>query len=288
MYDSSAAKPTVLVVGEVDRADFRQALETMRSSVPLVSIATIEQALTWFATLNAESDLALPDVVIVAQSWPGQFTTQVIDRLRRAAPLLRILSLAGTWCDGESRTGNPWLADFRASWHQWPARFQEQLEQLAGGNCPAWGLPITMADDERLLWNADFDSPGGQGLVAIQAPQGDMARLLADACRHAGYETVFIEPGSCMPATGAAAGIWDATSCDPSEIAELRNFATALADVPLIALLGFPRAEDCQRVVSAGAAAVLSKPLLLDDLCQELTRLTSHKQVTAVPAVGVL
>lgn len=288
MYDSSEAQPTVLVIGEVDRADFRQALETLRSSVPLVSIATIEQALTWLATRNAESDLTTPDVVIVAQSWPGQFTTQDIDRLRRAAPLLRILSLAGTWCDGESRTGNPWPADFRASWHQWPARIRAQLEQLAGGNCPAWGMPISMADDERLLWSADFDSPSGRGLVAIQARQGDVARWLADACRHAGHETVFIEPGSCMPATSVAAGIWDATSCNPSEIAELRSFATTLADVPIIALLGFPRTEDCQRVLSAGAATVLSKPLLLDDLYQELIRLTSNKQVTAVPAVVVL
>jgi hypothetical protein len=288
MNPSPISRSTVLVVGDLEAADIRLAAEALRRAAPLVSVADVEQALAWLAAGDRAADLAPVELIVVAQSWPDQFTADDIDRLRRAAPLVRILALGGTWCDGESRTGNPWPADFRASWHQWPVRFRRQLARLAGGDCPAWGLPITTADDERLLWSADFDAPGSRGLVAIQARQWDMARWLADACGLAGYATVWIEPGRAARATGMVAGIWDATCCDPREIAELRSLVAALVGAPVIAVLGFPRAEDCQRVRWAGAAAVLSKPLLLDDLHEELDRQASNSLVAAAARSEVL
>ena len=43
--------------------------------------------------------------------------------------------------------------------------------------------------------------------------------------------------------------------------------------VPIVALLGFPRVEDRDRALAAGATAVLAKPLLLDDLFWQLDQL---------------
>ena len=273
MNRSLISQPTLLVIGDLNRADFWQAAETLRSAAPLVVVADVDQALAWLAECDSAADPAWPELIVVAQSWPGQFTAEAIGRLRRAAPLARLLALAGTWCDGESRTGNPWPADFRASWHQWPVRFQHELARLVGGNCPVWGLPITAADDERLLWTADFEARPSRGLVAIHAPQRDMAQWLADACGQVGCAAVWLEPGRAVPATGILVGIWDATCCNERETAELRGWVAMLGEAPIVALLDFPRVEDCQRARSAGAAAVLSKPLLLNDLHEELERL---------------
>jgi DNA-binding NarL/FixJ family response regulator len=70
----------------------------------------------------------------------------------------------------------------------------------------------------------------------------------------------------------AAAGIFDAGDGD-AEYETLRRLAADLRPAPVIALLGFPRVEDRDRAVAAGAAAVLSKPLLLEDLYWQLDRL---------------
>lgn len=45
-----------------------------------------------------------------------------------------------------------------------------------------------------------------------------------------------------------------------------------LRPAPVIALLDFPRIEDYDRAMAAGAVAVVSKPLHLDDLFWQLDR----------------
>ena len=62
-----------------------------------------------------------PDVIVVAQAFPGQFSHQAIDRLRRLAPLARMVGLMGSWCEGEMRTGSPW-----------PARRADVLASMGG------------------------------------------------------------------------------------------------------------------------------------------------------------
>ena len=66
---------------------------------------------------KAEAILAagrfVPDVIVVAQAFPGQFSLDEIDRIRGLAPLARLLGLLGSWCEGEVRTGLPWPAVIR-------------------------------------------------------------------------------------------------------------------------------------------------------------------------------
>lgn len=53
----------------------------------------------------------------------------------------------------------------------------------------------------------------------------------------------------------------------------LANFCRALAPARVLALAGFPRAEDVARLTASGAAAVLSKPLAVADLAWQIERL---------------
>ena len=75
---------------------------------------------------------------------------------------------------------------------------------------------------------------------------------------------------------GAVAAIFDATDLSAGEYDDLRHLTTALHPAPVIALLAFPRSEDHRRALSAGAAAVVSKPLAVDDLFWELNAATSN------------
>jgi len=48
--------------------------------------------------------------------------------------------------------------------------------------------------------------------------------------------------------------------------------STGTPVAPIVALLDFPRIEDRRRALAAGAQAILSKPLQVDDLFWELDR----------------
>jgi hypothetical protein len=91
--------------------------------------------------------------------------------------------------------------------------------------------------------------------------------------RAGGIEAVALDqPPQQM--SGIAAGVWDHDHLSEAEAGELRQFVLAVRPAPVVAVLGFPRIEEQQRAVAAGAISVLSKPLLLADFwaCLPLPR----------------
>ena len=143
---------------------------------------------------------------------------------------------------------------------------------MAKGRCPAWGLPLTTSEDERLLFCSVEPLPRRDGLIAIQARQVGVADALADACSAAGYATVCLWPGENARVAGPLAVVWDGDHVGDLETAEIQRLASQFHPAPVIALVQCPRAEDVQRARAAGATAVVSKPFLLDDLHWQLDR----------------
>jgi DNA-binding NarL/FixJ family response regulator len=259
---------SILLVGSTRRSEFRQARAALDNQGRVVAVANVEAA----AEAMAAGGLA-PDLIIVAQSFPGQFSSASIDRLRRLAPLARLLGLLGTWCEGETRTGQPWPAAIRIYWHEWQSRVEQEIARLREGTCSTWALPITASEEERLLLLADEPLAGREGLIAVWTPHFDMQDWLRAACKRRGYETVWIEPHRPMPTLNATAAIFDGNECRGREAQSLRRLADALGPVPIIALLEFPRVDDHTRALAAGARAVLSKPLLIEDLFWQIDQL---------------
>ena len=175
------------------------------------------------------------------------------------------------------RTGKPWPAAIRIYWHQWPARFEQELGRLREGRCSTWGLPITAGEEERFLVMADAPLPRREGLIALLTPRFGMQDWLSTACRRRGYSTVWLRADRPARIEGASVAIFDATEGLGHELEALRRLAATLTSCPIVALLDFPRAEDRDRVLAAGARAVLSKPLLIDDLFWQIDRLLEEE-----------
>ena len=129
-----------------------------------------------------------------------------------------------------------------------------------------------------MLESAAQAPPRGQGLVAVHAVGFAMADWLSEACRTCGYSTVWLRPPHYTQVEGAAAAIFDGSNLHGEELDQLRSLTNALGRRPVIALLDFPRIEDERRAISAGAAAVLSKPLNLDDLFWQLDEAVGGSQ----------
>jgi DNA-binding NarL/FixJ family response regulator len=258
---------SILLIGDINRAEFREAPEAARRLADLLGVADAEAAADAIA-----SGRTTPDLIVVAQAFPGEFSAASIERLRRLAPLARVVGLLGPWCEGETRTGKPWPAAIRVYWHQWLPRAEEEFRHLGSGQTSNWSLPTTASEEERLLAMAAQPWQQRRGRVAIRSPWAEMCAWLADACRLRGYTPVRLSAaaGQCARIAAADALLFDGTDCQDHELVELARLAASVRTAPVVVLLDFPRVEDRDRALAAGAAAVLAKPLLLEDLFWQL------------------
>lgn len=265
----SVAPISILLVGSTERSEFRDARAVLDESGRVVAAPDVPSALA----LLAEGRIA-PEVIVVAQAYPGQFSHAAVDRMRRLAPLARVLGLLGSWCEGETRTGQPWPAAIRVYWHQWETLVRRELARLGEGTPSTWSLPITASEEERLLFAQE--QPGHrEGLIVVSTPEFEMQDWLRAACARRGYSSVWLLPQHPAPVESATAAIFDGDDCRGDEAESLARLAAALAPTPVLALLDFPRIDDHHRALAAGARAVLSKPFAVEDLFWRVDRVVS-------------
>jgi CheY-like chemotaxis protein len=256
---------SILWLGDPERAEFRRAREVLEALGQVRHAPSADEA----AAAMADGQWT-PDVIVVAQTYPGQFAPTALDGLRCRAPLARVVALLGSWCEGELRSGRPAPGVIRLYWHQGPARCQRQLRRILEDRESTWDLPVTATEEERLLAAAKTPWPRRQGLVAIATRCVEMEAVLAAVCRECGYASVWLREPQAARVEGAAAAIFDAADGGQEELEQIRRLSAALAPAPLVALTDFPRIDDVARFRAAGAAAVLAKPLHVDDLVWEL------------------
>jgi len=265
---------TILLLGKTDRTEFRDARQCMDRWATVHEAADVDAA----ADMLTKGQIS-PDVFVIAQAFPGQFSHQAVDRLRRLAPVARWVGLMGTWCEGEMRTGSPWPGVVRTYWHQWAARCDWEFRRMTDARLCSWALPPTASEEERLL--AATDSPSSpsdasmqkkspHGLLLIRTPSNETAHWLAAACRSRGFSTVWQREAASARVEGATAVLFDACEMGERECEELQRLANSVQPTPVVALLGFPRVEDRRRALASGAKQVLSKPLLLNDLWETI------------------
>jgi CheY-like chemotaxis protein len=252
---------SVLFVGQAERREFVETRDVLTQAANLGVAPNPEAA---EALLACES--FAPEVIVLAEAYPGQFAPAAVDRLRTAAPLARIVALLGSWCEGETRSGRPTPGAIRLYWHQARPRVAQELQHVAAGQVSSWSLPATATEEERLLATADIPLSTNRGLVAVHALRTTMADWLSAACQRGGYASVRLAGPRWPDVAGVTAGIFDATDLGPMESTQLTRMASHFPGVPIVALLDFPRVEDRDRALACGAAAVLSKPLILADL----------------------
>ncbi len=258
---ASAIAPRVRAVGDIDHPDFRDTIDVLRVTANL-TVATAEP----------------PELVIIAQSRPNIFPIREVEALRRAAPLAGIVALAGSWCEGEPRTGRPWPGVQRLYWYEFSAWWQRQLAIRAAGKCPVWARP---ANHE--LRNSDcglrIDSGTTRGTIVVNSDVRETAYVLSDSLCRAGYATIWQRAHRSHDRfRGAIAGIWDEGQLNEREAHQLATFCRQLSadGAPVVALLDFPRRDRVDHAISLGTAAVLSKPWLNADLITTLQIVTAH------------
>jgi CheY-like chemotaxis protein len=278
---SSRTAPTVLLAGPWQHVEFaavRAEMDTANQWPTFPSLAAaIEQ-------LPSESS---PDLILLAQPRPAVDRQEHVERLRRIAPLARIILVAGTWCEGELRTGQPLTGVIRLYWYELPPWWRACCRQWARRESSPWAEPLTEIRPGQFLRVDGAGPPHDHGdkllPLAIDATDYAVFEALKTGLASYGWTTIW-QPRHRPQlnrelAEPPAAAIWDGSQLDPIELESLAQLGTRMAvdQAPVVALLDFPRVEHLSIAKAAGAAALLGKPYQLALLHDELTRVTTHR-----------
>ena len=259
---------SILLIGDVERTEFSEPAQWLAENTNVSTAVDTSIAEDRIRTAGT-----LPDVIVLAESRPGEFTAESIGRLQRIAPLARMIGLLGSWCEGEPRTCRAAPGVLRTFWYHWSTQMSREFLRFASGTCPTWGLPITATDTERLLHTTSAPLPVGQGLVVVCARDSETCDTLSDACFRMGYSAVCVQPHQPVHVTGSTTVLWDGNAVENSTVEELRELVKRFSPTPVIALLFYPRPEDIETVAAAGVSGILAKPFLVRDLYGEIERL---------------
>lgn len=223
------------------------------------------------------------DLVVILQRYPGEHRPGDLERLRRRLPLARFAVVLGSWCEGEVRSGQPLPGVLRFYWHQWLSAAEEQLRLFREGRNRAWNLPPTAADEDLVLAESEA-VPAARGRHAVgRDSKTDAPVLLVISQDYAVFEWLrgaaelwemnprWSRDGAglrSLPA-GTAAVVIDLERDGlprPRCLGLRQADVSGRARVPIVCLMGFPRLHERERLLRAGATAVLSKPCSLGDL----------------------
>ncbi|MDO4551201.1 MAG: hypothetical protein Q4C96_08130 [Planctomycetia bacterium] len=151
---------SLLLLGDIRREEFRLVWENLpvcfqRKAVIRKKIKDILAVNETF--LDAENFLEnVPEIILLLQSFPGEFTVTEVEQLRRNYPLSRMIVVYGSWCEGEERSGEPLMNTARIHWADWIVRAPEELEAYSRGEVSIFSYPDTLQTRERFLWEAEI------------------------------------------------------------------------------------------------------------------------------------
>jgi hypothetical protein len=262
--------PRLRVVGDTAHADFRDALSIMRGDA-LMRLHSSDSS----------------ELVVVAQSRPDGVSHAQYEQLQRESPLAGILSLLGSWCEGETRTGKPWKGAHRVFWYDFPEWWRRQMRLRNAGQCPDWARVPDFglsAVADKLLSDHGLPECVGQnlGVILLYTPRRATAEALSDVFNQCGYSTAWHSPGRPRPfVKHVVAGVWDGGQLDDFEAADLAGFcAQSNVDAtPVVALLDFPRRDRVDLAMNVGAAVVLAKPWVNNDLVAAVNSLVNQRTI---------
>jgi hypothetical protein len=261
--------PTVWLVGPWSEGEFAVVRGAIDPGATWLALPRLGDAISAVATPPA------PEVVLVAQPWPGVDEQEVVDRLQAAAPLVRIVVVAGSWCEGELRTGRPLTGVTRIYWHELPAWWRRAVAERDAGFAPHW------AGAASVHWRSGGEETRGRGTVAVDAVDFVVFETLEAALRLFGWKCVWAPRGR-GEVGDAVAGIWDGGQLDAEERVALAAFCDRLTRAGLgakpqavMAIVDFPRGEHVELASRLGASVVMGKPYRVDALADELARLVA-------------
>lgn len=267
----------VVSVGLADHREFRDVRNSLQKWTELHEFLDLNSLLEMF-----ESPESPPvDLLVLLQRYPGEFSVELLEKVRAKIPICPIINVLGSWCEGEIRTGTPLPGTVRIYSHQWGKTAELELNAMENRLSCSWTLPVTSGEEERFLFrkfpierSMDHD-PASIFLAILETPHlsgydPEMNAFLSELFTRCGYFSIRTKREKIYPKpTGI---VWDVGIPNPFErtLKELRILRAEYPDVKIVLLCESPRIDEKKRLLEAGADVLCSKPLDLDELLEEV------------------
>lgn len=255
--------PVVWILGRADRPEFAPVLHWIRGAAGTASPNFDPD----IAAALANPVAGIPDLVVVLQSHPDEYSSADIARLLAHAPIARWIVVAGAWCEADGRRRGLWPTGARVPAVWAVERLQAEWSLLTAGQ--GTPLPLTATRDECFA----ADHPPSDIIL-------DGLRVYLASPDRAWRETqaILIQQAGATPVEDPdqATVLW--LDGDPWEAAgrhQVNAFHAEQPDTPIVVSLDFPLPELVEDVRAAGATAVLPKLAPMGLQLRELHRLTS-------------
>ncbi len=273
--------PTVMLIGDSEQREFAAPLTWLGKHCRCHWYPTIAVAVE-----SLRQAAKAPDWIVLVASYRGAFEHAEVEGLHKRAPLARLLTLLGSWCEGEMRSGRALPGVARAYWHQWEARaaaemLGERAARYAGWSLPRTSLPLDVSLLARAQPHSIMRRDVATPQLSVLAPTRERYLTLADALRTCGYPSLWQTATTLASAHDSSAFVIDGDSLT-QRISELTQHTIACAvDRPTLLLLDFPRWQEVEQAREWGVRRVLSKPYLLGDLRAILAKILPQSAQTA-------
>ncbi|QDT51005.1 hypothetical protein Pan258_50880 [Symmachiella dynata] len=268
--------PTLLLVGNAEHAEMHCVAETVAILVPTKQLFRAE-AIADIEPVLATSG-AFPDLVIVCQTWPDEFTRGEISHLFEMFPLATVLCCFGSWCESDGRNRDLWPPATRTAAAESAGLIRRVWEDAAAGRPP---LPATAAIEEVFerqhagaIGHLGRDKTGS---VHVSSADPAIRAWLNDALVAANFQTAAAD-------APWQAAIWDAPVWDERAAQQLKRFHDAHPDKGILVLIGSMRPHQAQQAQACGGDCVLPKTAPIDTIMESLATLLDDADVVSAGA----
>jgi len=253
----------IVWIGDTIREEFAPAYSAAAMWAEVIAVADLRSAMEL-------PELEEAACLILAQEYSAQWNKMTVEALRRRSPTVPLVTISGSWSEGEKRSGIP-LQAARIPWNFAPDYLYAELATLARGECPSFGLSAVFNDEDIYLSARDADTPKlSNAGVGIVADDPAMRQLLLDVCRRlrAAVSDVFEEPAVGNPPVDVV--LWGLPCSPQRREIQASQFSGLPAHTRRFALAHFPRRDDLTWARSHGFHEVVALPVDLDTLGRRL------------------
>lgn len=240
-----------------------------KSPVYGAALAWLEDHAQCRHVIAGEATAVGPAAVVIAQSRPSEFSKAEIERLQAVGHGCPVIVLAGSWCEGELRSGTPLTGVTRIEWRRWRRGFESELVPLLQPAAERQQTQYSLPPDAQLIarnlravrrMKTQFDA------AAIGTDSLPLFESLADSLGQFRIKAKRAANDADLLAT-AKLFLYDGWP----QFERLSGGSRATDAVRTLLLLDWPRPADARRAKDAGIHEIISVPFLLSDLATAIS-----------------
>lgn len=252
------------------RREFDEAVADLERFGGVEAVASIDACYGHSSAL--ERPVPVFDLIVLLQSFPGEYPAVAVARLRYCHPFVPMILLLGSWCEGTGRTEPTSPGLLRVYAHQWAGRGRDELRAILRGGLAETLLPPTASEEEGIL---QWGSPGSRTEAgSVHLLEYSEFGIGVDPVMVASLRDIYAR-NAIATSAGRLESVVPGTVALIADVAEIphEHYATCLracrrrfSELPLTLLLHAPRIEELQQLREFRSVFPLAKPFRLCDL----------------------